>query len=277
MKQHKRKAAAALALLVSAVAVVAYVTDRRRIVVPNPAKKTAVTQPAPADQANRGRAKPRHRNLSLQPEALAVARRLGTRFGHRSRARSTVVGTLTIGAETRVVHIVRTQTDDGEEIEINPAGRGGPLRWNNETGALVSGSRAHGADRDLIERLVFDSPDQFVLAQLRGASYFTVARYVRPTDAGENYRGPLWNIVRVSDPQADESKAPQSLWRLYYIDAATGLIDRIESEVNGRRTLAEFSGWTEQNGEKVPATITWKQDGQTVMEYRVNSFGHVER
>ncbi|MFZ0747771.1 MAG: hypothetical protein WAM70_00320, partial [Pyrinomonadaceae bacterium] len=66
---HKRKVAAALALLViSAAAVVAYVTDRRRRVVPNPVKKAVVSQPAAADQANRGRAKTRQRNLSLQPK-----------------------------------------------------------------------------------------------------------------------------------------------------------------------------------------------------------------
>lgn len=278
MKYHKRKVAAALALLViSAVAVVAYMAEKRRRIATDAEKKGVTSQPASPGQGRGTSGKARQRNLSLQPEALAVARRLGTRFGHGNRAQSTVVGTLTIGTETRTVRTVRTQTDDGEQIEIDMAGRGGVLTWDGTRGAFSGTSRAQGADRDLIERLVFDSPDQFVLAQLRGASYFTVARNVRPTDAGENYRGPLLNIVRVSDPEVDESKAAQSRWRLYYIDAATSLIDRIESEVNGRRIIAELSGWTEQNGQKIPASIAWKQDGQTVMQYRLTSFGHVER
>lgn len=274
MKHHKRKVAAALALLViSAVAVVAYMADRRRRVVTDPGKKNVASRPASPTQGigNSGRA--RHRNLSLQPEALAVARRLGTRFGHSNRVQSTVVGTLTIGTDTRVVHIVRTQTDEGEEIEINPAGRGGPLRWNAQAGALVSTSRAQGTDRELIERLVFDSPDQFVLAQLRGASYSTISRRVRPTNAAENYAGPLWDIVRVHDPERDEEKKPQSSWRLYYINTRTGLIDRIVSEAEGQRVNAEFT-WSEVGGEKVPVEIVWTSRGQTIMQYRVTNFTH---
>jgi hypothetical protein len=275
MKHLKPRTVAAIALLLlSTIAAVAYVADRRRRVGPDPLKKAAISKPAAATQANRDRATPRPGNLSLQPEALAVARRLGTRFGHGNRTRSTIVGTLTIGSETRVVRIVRTQTDDGEQIEIDTAGKSEALTWDSNAGGMFGAARAQGGDRDLIERLVFDSPDQFVLAQLRGASYFTVARSVRPTDAGENYRGPVWNIVRVDDPERDESKAPRSRWRLYYINTATGLIDRIESELNGRRTLAELSGWTEQNGQRIPTSIAWKQDGQTVMAYRLTSFGH---
>ena len=275
MKNKKRTTIVAFAfLLIGAVAALAYIADRRKVVADpgKPRNLQPISARPPARPESRG-----VRNLSLQPEALAVARRLGTRFGHRSRARSTIVGTLTIGTETRTVRIVRTQTEDGEQIEIDTAGRGGVLTWDATRGAFSGASRAASADRDLIERLVFDSPDQFVLAQLRGASYFTVARNVRPTDAGENYRGPLWNIVRVNDPQDDVSTAPQSRWRLYYIDATAGLIDRIESELNGRRTVAEFSGWTEQNGQKIPTGIAWKQEGQTVMQYRITSFGHVER
>jgi hypothetical protein len=126
-----------------------------------------------------------------------------------------------------------------------------------------------------MERLVFDSPDQFVLAQLRGASYFVMGRNVRPDNAGENYSGPLWNIVRVSDPEIDEGRRPLSKWRLYYINTATGLIDRIESEVDGERTVAEFSGWTDVNGEKVPTEITWTKQGQRLMHFRLTNFSHL--
>ena len=127
-------------------------------------------------------------------------------------------------------------------------------------------------NRELIERLVFDSPDQFVLMQLRGASYYTVARSVRPADATDGYNGPLWTIVRVDDSQRDEAKTATSRWRLYYINTATGLIDRIESEVDGQRIVAEISSWTEQNGEKLPAQIVWTRDGQALMQYTLTNF-----
>lgn len=277
MKNKKRTTIVALALLlIGTVAGLAYVAERRKVVA-DPGKKPATSQLIPARPAARPESKRRTRNLSLQPEALAVARRLGKRFDPGKRAQSVIVGRLTIGNETRIVRTTRTQTDDGEQIEINLAGKGGALTWDSSRGVVSGGARAQGMERDLVERLVFDSPDQFVLAQLRGASYFTIARNMRPKDAGENYRGALWNVVRVSDPDEDRSKGPQSLWRLYYIDTVTSLIHRVESELNGRRIIAELSEWREQDGQQIPTKIVWQQDGQTVMEYHMNSFAHVDK
>ena len=276
MKNKKRTTIVAFALLlIGAAAALAYIADRRKAVA-DPGKKPPDSQARSARPPARPES-PRVRNLSLQPEAVAVARRLGKRFDPRKRVQSSVVGTVTIGGDKRTVRTVRTQTENGETIEINLAGKGGALTWDSSRGVLSGGARAQGMERDLVERLVFDSPDQFVLAQLRGASYFTVARNVRPTDAGENYRGALWNIVRVSDPEVDESKAAQSRWRLYYIDTATGLIHRIESELNGRRIIAELSEWREQDGQQIATKIVWQQDGQTVMEYHMTSFAHVDK
>jgi hypothetical protein len=186
-------------------------------------------------------------------------------------------GTLVLGSERRTVQTIRTQTDDGERVEMRMSGTNDVLTWDKGQGARTSSSRAVGADRELIERLVFDSPDQFVLAQLRGANYHTVSRNVKPAGAGDNYNGPLWNLVRVSDPELDEAKRPQSHWRLYYINVTTGLIDRIVSEVNGQKLVAEVSNWSDVNGEKVPLQIIWKRSGQTIMQYSLSNFSHTEK
>ena len=216
------------------------------------------------------------RNLSLQPEAFKMARLLGPRFSPLKRARSMLVGTLTMGSQRRNVETIRTQTDKGEQVEVKIAGSSGSLTWDAGRGAFSSSRRATGSDLELIEKLVLDSPDQFVLAQLRGASYYTVARNVRPVEAGDsdNYTGPLWNIVRVIDPERDEEKRPSSKWRLYYINTATGLIDKVISEINGERIEAGFSAWTEQGGEKFPATITWSRQGQEIMTFRLTNVSH---
>jgi len=167
--------------------------------------------------------------------------------------------------------MMRKQSEDGESVELRVAGS--PLlSWDARQGALETDQQATASKRELIERLVFDSPDQFVLMQLRGASYYTVARSVRPADATDGYNGPLWTIVRVDDSQRDEAKTATSRWRLYYINTATGLIDRIESEVDGQRIVAEISSWTEQGGEKLPAQIVWTRNGQTLMQYTLTNF-----
>jgi hypothetical protein len=242
----------------------------------SPSENSRNPPPATTPQAKTGPASARIRNLALQPEAFVMSRALGSRFDGNKREKSMLAGTLTIGADKRMVQIVRTQTDDGEQVEINLAGSG-PLTWDQDEGSLSAGRRASDSERELIERLVLDSPDQFVLAQLRAASYRTIAVNVRPDKAGDNYRGPLWNIVRVDDPQTDPSKAPQSRWRLFYVNVATGLIDKIESEFQSQRITTQIDSWADSNGEKIPTEITWARQGQVLMHYSLNNFSHAEK
>lgn len=216
------------------------------------------------------------RNLSGQPEAFKMSRQLGRRFANGKRVQSTLIGTLTISGERKILRIVRKQTSEGEDIEVNVAGSGLSLTWDATQGPLTSGTRASGSERDLIERLVLDSPDQFVLAQLRGASYYTIARNVRPEGATDNYNGPLWNIVRVDDPEKDITKRAQSAWRLYYINTLTGLLDKVVYEAQGQPVVAEFSRWTNLNGENIPGETNWTRQGQTIMQYRLTNFSYAD-
>jgi hypothetical protein len=220
-----------------------------------------------ARPVNKGR-----RNLSLQPEAFRVARQLGKRFGAASRAVSALSGQLSIAGSQQAITITRRQTESGETVELSLTGRA--LTWNAAEGMKTNAGAATDAERLLLERLLLDSPDNFVLAQVRGASYFTIARNVRPTDATDGYAGPLWNMVRVDEPQVDEQLRPQSTWRIYYLNVETGLPDRVEYQLDGKDIRAEFLEWNEAQGEKTPSLIRWSSDGQTIMEYRATNVSH---
>ena len=216
------------------------------------------------------------RNLSLQPEALKLSRTLGQRFTNSHREVSVLSGTLTMGTDRQPIQIQRHQNDRGERVEVAIGGRSNSLSWSNEEGAKSSDRTASENERMLIERLALDSVDQFVLAQLRGASYYTVARNVMPAEAGgaDDYRGPVWDIIRVDDPETDVQKQPFSKWRLYYLNTQTGLIDKVISEVHGERFETNFAGWTDEGGEKFPTRITWTRLGQTIMEFTLANFAH---
>jgi hypothetical protein len=209
----------------------------------------------------------------LQPEAAAVNRRLGNRFKSGS-ARSVLTGNLTLRTDRQPVTIIRSQTDGGEMVEVLLAGR--RLTWNDAEGIKGATDSLTEGERLLVERLVFDSPDQFVLAQVRGASYQTIFRNLRPTDAGDDYAGPLWTMVRVNDRQTADGAAPKSPWRLYYINSNSGLIDRIECDVDGQRIAASILQWIEQSGEKVPAHIRWTTNEEMFMEFQVTSFSQAQ-
>lgn len=226
-------------------------------------------------QVSQGAVGNRSRNLSLQPEALRVNRRLGKRlsaFGKAISTTSAMSANLTTAGTDQVVTLTRRQVAKGENVELSLAGR--LLTWNAEEGTKSTLGTPSGPESLLLERLIYDSPDYFVLAQLRGASYFTVARNVRPPDAPDNYDGPLWTVVRVDERPMKETTRPRSSWRLYYINSQTGLIDRIVSQLDGESIEAVINAWSENSGETTPSHITWSIGGRVVMRYQLTSVSH---
>jgi len=209
-------------------------------------------------------------NLSLQPEAFKLSRRLGNRFTPSRRSSSTMAGTLTSGGAAQNVNITRRQTPTGEDVSIALAGKAGTLGWNDLEGAKADAANAGEAQQILIERIALDSPDQFVLAQLRGASYYTIARNVRADTGGsENYSGPLWDVVRIDETQNHGAQRLSGTSRLYYINVQTRLIDKIVSELNGETVEANILQWADQSGEKFPSHIVWKHGNEIVQEFHL--------
>jgi hypothetical protein len=229
--------------------------------------KTTAAPAATVQSQNPQPAADWHNSLALQPEGDRQRRRLGKRFLTSGKETATLTGHLTTGTEKYTVRITRSQDAEGESINIGINGGPPSLIWNGKDGAVADGRAAAGTERTLIERIALDSPDQFIQAQQRGAAYFTVARSVRPESAGgdDKYSGPVWDLVRVAEPVSSENK-PQSHWRLYYLNPASGLIDRVVSQEAGETTIAEFSDWVTQDGETFPTRIIWKQKEQVVME-----------
>ncbi len=213
-------------------------------------------------------------NLALRPEALKLGRRLGRRFLGAGREVSVLAGTLTAGSDSRHVVIRRVRGEGDERVEVTLAGKG-RLTWDAEQGALSAGRPADAETRAVVERLALDGADQFVLAQTRGASYHTVARQARPDEGGsDGYAGPLYDLVRVGEPRREGDGGPASGWRLYYVNAATGLPEKVVSEEGGERIEAALSGWVERAGEFEPSRITWTSQGQTLMELTVTNVAH---
>jgi hypothetical protein len=198
--------------------------------------------------------------------------KLGRRFRETGREITESAGVIAIGSERHTVVMVRTRDDDGERISIGLDG--GPFKysWNGNDGAQSEGRDAIGTERALIERLALDSPEQFVLAQLRGAAYYTAARAVRPAAVGDSddYLGPIWDVIQVSEPSGRPHQ-PESVSRLYYINNATGLIDKTLSRDRTGPIYAAFADWVNLGGELIPLRTTWTLDNQVVMELALST------
>jgi hypothetical protein len=219
-----------------------------------------------AQSASRSRVALNNR-LSLQPQADRFRHRLGRRFLSAGQELSSLAGTLTVNGQSYPISILRRQDDDGERIAIR-VGSGPQLTWNGAEGAKSDGREASTDELKLIERIALDSPDQFILAQLRGASYYTVAKRVIPEEAlqSQDYDGPAWDVVRVAEPSRTGFTGPQSAWRMYCINTQTGLIDHIISSEQGEPLRAEFLDWRNPLGEIVPGRIKWTRNKQVIME-----------
>lgn len=236
---------------------------------------TIATTPVPAPTRSAAAASSRlHSRLSFQPEANKMRRRLGQRFTRPGGEMAISSGTLTVDGQVHPISIIRTQDEvDGERVAIAVDGGAPLLSWNPRDGAMSNGAIPAAKERSLIERIVLDSPDQFVLAQTRGASYYAIAQNVIPVpdDNSESYSGPSWDLVRIAEPQHGAFNKPENLWRIFYINSATGLIDKILYDEQGSTVTCELSGWTNRAGEWGPSLIRWSRAGQLLMELSVNN------
>ena len=212
------------------------------------------------------------RDIATQPEAIKLSRRIGgERFKSKTPPALILQGVISTGSEKQNVQLSRSRTASGERVDVSLANSPATMSWDAGSGARSSAGALNLNDRFLLERLIFDSAEQFILAQLRGASYYVVGRNVRPDDAADNYSGPLWTVVRIEDQETDAQKEPLSRWRLYYLNSTTGLIDKVVSEYQGQRIEASFSDWMKQGDELSPSTITWTSNGQKLMTFTVTN------
>lgn len=205
------------------------------------------TGPAPAPQAGPATRSRLHSRLGVQPDANRMRRRLGQRFLRRGREMIVQTGALTVAGQSQPVTIARAQDDDdGEQVSIAIGGGPASLTWTAKDGARSNNAPAAANERKLIERIALDSPDQFVLAQVRGASYYTLAQGAMPEEvASDDYTGPVWDVIRVAEAFGSSAAKPESLYRLYYINSTTGLIEKVlhrAGPVSARRTLGLGAG-----------------------------------
>ena len=226
-------------------------------------------------QAGLGASGPLQPRLASQAQADRMRKGLGQRFQRPGHEVSVLTGILSIAGQEHPIQIRRSQEQEGESVSMVIQGEGS-VTWSSGEGAMTNGRRAAASEQRLIERVALDSPDQFILAQLRGASYYTVAYGVVPEEAlqSESYSGPAWDVIRIDEPNRARLIRPESAWRMYYVNSETGLLERIVSTEEGTPVLAELLDWTNSQGEMVPGRIKWSSNGQVIMELSLTGFAN---
>jgi hypothetical protein len=217
--------------------------------------------------------------LSFQPEANKMRRRLGQRFVLSGREVTASIGMLSVGSNRQPIRIVRTLDDEqGEQVSITVGAPPASLAWSPNAGAVSKDHTLTSNERAIIERIALDSPDQFILAQTRGASYYTIARAVQAAEAADSdASGALWDLIRLAEPQQGHFNNPENTWRIYYINNDTDLIDRIVYQEQLETVTVELADWASRAGEFSPGLIRWTRGKEVVMELSLTNVAYGPR
>lgn len=185
----------------------------------------------------------------LQPQLREALRQLGDRLERPGKERLTLLGTLTrlsgSQVETAPFRLI-TEFQNRMRLEEQV---GTQLRVTvfNGSNAAKLGGPVNRRDEDLIETLVFDSVDNYLIKQTQGAATrFLGSRFRLDNGEAENYSGSYYDLYQTTDQiRIGPSIREQS--KQYYFNSDTQLLEHVRYEIQpeGARVSVEvqITGW----------------------------------
>lgn len=215
------------------------------------------------------------RRSALWPAHVRLASALGDRIEKPGKERLTAEGTLIRG--TGSGGNIRLVWESPGRVRLDELGTGQPrttafdgARSWSSTGTVTR------ADEDLLETLINDGAEHFLLAQMNGSATRFLGYRFRPDD-GRNagYRGPFFDIYQMTD-LARTGQPPAPRVKLFYFESDHGLLDRVRYTVvrNGAPIQVEirFSEWRAVNGQQFPGKISREENGHAVLTFTFHAF-----
>lgn len=223
------------------------------------------------------------RRSRLTPHQRELLKALGDRLEKPGKERLTLLGTI-----TRLTEADRSPAPISLTLEFPDRLRLEEIRGNKKLITAFDGSKTWGqgktlkrSDEDLVETLLFDSVEHFLLGQLQGYATRLLGTNFRLDDGtNPNYAGPFYDIYEVTDelPGATE---PRTQTKLYYFNSATALLERVryESDRDGVPVSVEilFDDWQAVGGQGVPRQLTRRENDQPVLQLNLTVTGFSAR
>ena len=218
-----------------------------------------------ADRVHRGR---------LGPQLRWTLTALGNRLEKPGKERLTLAGTLNRASEQPVVFAAILEFPDRLQITTQSGTQSRTIVFDGQSVRAVGGSLT-SAEEDLIESLVYDTPEHFFSAQSAGVPTRHLGNHFRTDDGSTaNYAGPFYNVFSVMD-LVKVTPETRSQSKFYCFNSETRLLEKVHYQTlrNGASVEVEtrIGGWRRIEREQVPSRIIRKENTQQVFVLTITS------
>lgn len=241
--------------------------------------RTAETRTV-STQGNPNRARKREayvRRSALSPKLVWHLKAMGDRLEKPGRERLSVTGTLTRVNDSQTQEVVAVfEFPERLRLTLQTGHQTRMVTFDGEQVKAV-GNPLDSVEQDLIETLVYGSPEHFFNTQMQGqATRFLGSRFRLDDGSTDNYEGPYYDVYKVGE-QIRVATEPTERLKLYYFNSETLLLERVSYEIdrNGSTVQVEerLGGWTKEQGQQVARRIERFENGQSVFVLTVRSAG----
>lgn len=201
---------------------------------------------------------------------ITLGRALGDRLFEPGKERSDISGTLTLKGVVRTIRLVRDLSGAYKLTETD--GRI-VASFDGEKNTTPSADRKP-EDEQLEESLTQDAPEVLLFALMNRQPYrFIGGRFRLDDGTTEDYKGPWLDIYQLSavpDNRQDKESRP----KFFMFDSVDYLLRRVVYDVpsgTDRTTRVEvlIDGWRAFAGQKVPGSITRRENGSDVWSFEI--------
>ena len=227
----------------------------------------AAANPRSEEYVNRGR---------LSPQLRWKLKAFGDRLEKPGKERVTLAGTLMRPADVAPVPVLLVlQFPDRLRLVMQVGGQSRVITFNGYAARGQGGPPLDPREEDLIETLVYDTPEHFFGTQSQSISTRFLGEHFRPDGGtGTEYSGPFYDVYQMTE-RIGQGVSARSQTKLFCFNSNTHLLERIsyDLERNRSRTPVEIqlSGWRQVQEQQVPSRILRWESGQPAWTLTINS------
>jgi hypothetical protein len=213
------------------------------------------------------------RRARLWPQLRETLNALGDRLEKSGKERLILVGTLRRQNNSQAIPF-RLFLELPRHLRLEEQGARPRVSGFDGGEGWALGAALSDEDQEIIETLVFDSADQFFLAQEQGFATRALGRRFRLDDGGApNYTGPYYDIYQLQD-HVSIVKEERTQSKLFYFNSDTLLLERVRYQIerDGAPVNVEvrFGGWQKVNGQQIAGSITRLENDTQTLTITIN-------